>query len=400
MRRLFALRLPEKVMHSFELYLPTRLVYGADSVEKLGAAAAPYGCKALIVYGGGSVVKSGLLDRVKKALDGFEVTEFACIEPNPRVTSVNAAANLAKEKAVDFVVAIGGGSVMDAAKAICAGAKYEGDAWDLVRDSNLIKAALPLFTVLTNAATGSEYDAAGVITNLDTNEKQPISSPLLFPVASFCDPKVSTSVPAWHTAAGAADIMSHTFEQYLVMEGNDVADGFCETILKTVIKNAPICIKDPENIEARAAMMLASSFGCCGLLAIGNTPSPWPCHGIEHEISAWHDITHGVGLAIITPHWMRYSLNEQTAPRFARYAVNVWGMDPTLDVMTLANAAIDKTAEFFASIGIPMHLRDVGVDESHFEAMADHIPTCWWPLSGALHPIDKAGVIAILKASL
>lgn len=259
---------------------------------------------------------------------------------------------------------------------------------------------MPLFSVLTLAATGSEYDAPGVISNMQTNEKQAISSPLLFPKASFCDPSVSASVPAWHTAAGAADIMSHTFEQYLVSEGNDVSDGFCETILKTVIKNAPICIKDPTNLEARSAMMLASSFGCCGLLAIGNMPSPWPCHAIEHEISAWHDITHGVGLAIITPHWMRYSLNEKTAPRFAQYAVNVWGMDPKGDVMELASAAIDKTAEFFASIGIPQRLSEVGVDDSHFEAMADHIPTCWWPLSGALRPIDREGVIEILRASL
>lgn len=328
-------------MHSFELYMPTRLVYGADSIEKLAAAAAPYGKRALITYGGGSVVLSGLLERVKKALAGFEVVEFSGIEPNPRVSSVNAAAKLAREQKVDFIVAVGGGSVIDASKAIAAAVKYEGDAWDLVKDGSLIKDALPLFSVLTLAATGSEYDAPGVISNMQTNEKQAISSPLLFPKASFCDPSVSVSVPAWHTAAGAADIMSHTFEQYLVSEGNDVSDGFCETILKTVIKNAPICIKDPTNLEARSAMMLASSFGCCGLLAIGNMPSPWPCHAIEHEISAWHDITHGVGLAIITPHWMRYSLNEKTAPRFAQYAVNVWGMDPKGDVMELANAAID-----------------------------------------------------------
>lgn len=387
-------------MDSFELYLPTRLIYGADSIEKMTETVAAYGRKALIVYGGGSVVRTGLLDRVKKALADVTLVEFSGIEPNPRVTSVNAAAKVAKEEGVDFVVAVGGGSVMDAAKAICAAAKYEGDAWDLVVDSSRIKDALPLFTVLTNAATGSEYDAAGVITNLQTNEKLPISSPLLFPKASFCDPAVSTTVSAWHTAAGAADILSHTFEQYLVMQGNDVSDGFCETILKTVIKNTPICLREPQNIEARAALMLASSFGCCGLLAIGNTPSPWPCHGIEHEVSAWHDITHGVGLAIITPHWMRYSLNEQTAPRFAQYAVNVWKLDPTLDTMTLANAAIDKTAEFFASIGIPQRLSDVGVDDTHFEAMADHIPTCWWPLSQALRPIDKAGILEILRASL
>ena len=191
-------------MHSFELYMPTRLVYGADSIEKLAAAAAPYGKRALITYGGGSVVRSGLLERVKKALAGFEVVEFSGIEPNPRVSSVNAAANLAREQKVDFIVAVGGGSVIDASKAIAAAVKYEGDAWDLVKDGSLIKDALPLFSVLTLAATGSEYDAPGVISNMQTNEKQAISSPLLFPKASFCDPSVSVSVPAWHTAAGAA----------------------------------------------------------------------------------------------------------------------------------------------------------------------------------------------------
>ena len=178
-------------MHSFELYMPTRLVYGADSIEKLAAAVAPYGKRALITYGGGSVVRSGLLDRVKKALTGFEVVEFSGIEPNPRVSSVNAAAKLAREQKADFIVAVGGGSVIDASKAIAAAVKYEGDAWDLVKDGSLIKDALPLFSVLTLAATGSEYDAPGVISNMQTNEKQAISSPLLFPKASFCDPSVS-----------------------------------------------------------------------------------------------------------------------------------------------------------------------------------------------------------------
>lgn len=167
-------------MHSFELYMPTRLVYGADSIEKLAAAVAPYGKRALITYGGGSVVRSGLLDRVKKALTGFEVVEFSGIEPNPRVSSVNAAAKLAREQKADFIVAVGGGSVIDASKAIAAAVKYEGDAWDLVKDGSLIKDALPLFSVLTLAATGSEYDAPGVISNMQTNEKQAISSPLLF----------------------------------------------------------------------------------------------------------------------------------------------------------------------------------------------------------------------------
>jgi alcohol dehydrogenase YqhD (iron-dependent ADH family) len=207
-------------------------------------------------------------------------------------------------------------------------------------------------------------------------------------------------VPAWHTAAGAADIMSHTFEQYLVAEGNTVTDGLCEAVLRTVIENTPKAIANPEDYDARSELMLASSFGCCGLLSIGRTPSPWPCHGIEHEISAFHDITHGAGLAIITPHWMRYSLTEETAPRFAQYGVRVWGLDAKAPAMETALKAIEKTAEFFASIGIPAHLSELGVTSEHFEAMADHVIAHWYPLTGAIRPIDKAGILKILTDSL
>ena len=388
------------MIQSYDLYLPTHLVFGKGRIAELGNLIKGYGKKVLLAYGGGSVKRIGLYDEAKKILadSGCDVVELGGIAPNPKIESVREGVALCKKEGVEFILSIGGGSVLDCAKAIALGANYDGDPWDLVKHPERVGKPLPVFDVITLAATGSEYDFGGVITNEETKEKLPVNG--CFPVASIMDPEYTFTVPANQTAAGVADIVSHTFEQYLVVEGNDVSDGFCETILKTVIKNAPICIKDPTNLEARSAMMLASSFGCCGLLAIGNMPSPWPCHAIEHEISAWHDITHGVGLAIITPHWMRYSLNEKTAPRFAQYAVNVWGMDPKGDVMELANAAIDKTAEFFASIGIPQRLSEVGVDDSHFEAMADHIPTCWWPLSGALRPIDKAGVIEILRASL
>lgn len=290
--------------------------------------------------------------------------------------------------------------MIDCSKAIAAGAVSELDAWELVVDSSKIKKALPLFTVLTLSATGSEYDNSAVISNLETNEKLGFASDLLAPVASICDPTLTFSVPANQTAAGVADIMSHTFEQYMVIDGNPVSDGICETILRTCIEYAPKAIAHPEDEDARAALMLASSFGCNGLLALDRTPSPWPCHGIEHEISAWHDITHGVGLAIITPHWMRYSLNDKTLPRFVQYGVKVWGLDPKGDPMTIANQAIDLTADFFASIGIARRLRDVGVTDEHFEAMAEHVGKCWWSLAGALRPIDKDGVLEILKASL
>ena len=218
----------------------THLIFGRGRIDELPSLLPAKGSRILLAMGGGSIRRIGLYDKLRELISDYEVFDFSGIEPNPRVSSVNAAAKLAREQKADFIVAVGGGSVIDASKAIAAAVKYEGDAWDLVKDGSLIKDALPLFSVLTLAATGSEYDAPGVISNMQTNEKSGDLLSAAFPKASFCDPSVSASVPAWHTAAGAADIMPHTFEQYLVSEGNDVSDGFCETILKTVIKNAPI----------------------------------------------------------------------------------------------------------------------------------------------------------------
>ena len=387
-------------MNAFSLFLPTRLVFGKGRVKELDVLTQGYGTRVLLVAGSGSARRSGLIDQVKAALPGREIFELDGVVPNPRIDSVRAGVRVCKDKKIDFILAVGGGSVIDCSKAIAAGAVSELDAWELVVDSSKIKKALPLFTVLTLSATGSEYDNSAVISNLETNEKLGFASDLLAPVASICDPTLTFSVPANQTAAGVADIMSHTFEQYMVIDGNPVSDGICETILRTCIEYAPKAIANPEDEDARAALMLASSFGCNGLLALDRTPSPWPCHGIEHEISAWHDITHGVGLAIITPHWMRYSLNDKTLARFVQYGIKVWGLDPKGDPMTIANKAIDMTADFFASIGIPRRLSEVGVTDEHFEAMAEHVGKCWWSLAGALRPIDKAGVVEILKASL
>lgn len=387
-------------MHAFDLYLPTRLVFGKDRLGALDALTRGYGSRVLLVAGTGSARRSGLIDRVKAALPGREIFELEGVVPNPRIDSVRAGASLCKQKNIDFIVAVGGGSVIDCSKAIAAGAASDLEPWDLVVNPGKIEKALPLFTVLTLSATGSEYDNSAVISNPQTREKLGMANERLAPVASICDPSLTYSVPANQTAAGVADIMSHTFEQYLVIDGNPVSDGICETILRTCIENAPKAIANPEDDDARAALMLASSFGCNGLLALGRTPSPWPCHGIEHEISAFHDITHGVGLAIITPHWMRYSLTEKTLPRFVQYGVKVWDLDPAGEPMAIAREAIDRTADFFASIGIARRLSEVGVTDEYFEAMADHLPTCWFDLQDALRPIDKAGIVEILRASL
>lgn len=387
-------------MFNFDLYLPTRLVFGKGRIDELPDLTRSYGSKILLTYGGGSIKRSGIYDKIKSLYKGAEIFELSGIEPNPKITSIRKGVEIAKKEKVDFILAVGGGSVLDASKNIAAGAFYDGDPWDLVLDSSKIGKTLPLFSVLTLSATGSEYDNSGVITNEDTHEKLPIFGNL-WPVASICDPTYTFSVPASQTAAGAADIMSHTFESYIVNQGNTLTDGICEAMLRTVIKNAPKAIEEPENYDARAELMMASSFGCCGLLSIGREGSPWVCHGLEHELSAFYDITHGVGLAILTPVWMRHSLTERTAPRFATYGVNVFGLNPKDDVMTNAKKAIDLTADFFKKLGLPSKLSEVGIDDSHFEEMADHVSKFWFgDFKDAIRPLEREDVIRILKDCL
>ena len=392
------------MIQSYDLYLPTHLVFGKGRVSELGNLIKGYGKKVLLTYGGGSVKRIGLYDTVKKILTdaGCEIFELSGIAPNPKIESVRAGVEICKKEGIEFIVSIGGGSTLDCSKAISCGAFYDGDPWDLVIHNDRIGRHLPIFDVITLAATGSEYDGGGVITNEETKEKLSVGG--CYPVASILDPEYTFTVPANQTAAGISDILSHTFEQYIVAEGSMISDGFCESMLKTVMHFGPIALKDPTNFEARGEVLAASSFGCCGLLGLGRTPSPWPCHGIEHEVSAWYDITHGVGLAIITPHWMAYSLKANpsvVAPRLAQYGVKVLALNPADGVEANAKKAIEKTAEFFRSIGITQTLKDFGIDDTHFDEMADHVAKAWFgDFSTAIAPLDHAAVVEILKASL
>jgi len=387
-------------MHPFELYLPTRLIFGKDSIKRLPDVLSGH-TNILLTYGGGSIKRSGIYDKVKGLLSDKHICELSGIAPNPKVQSARDGVRIARENHVDAILAVGGGSVLDLSKLISAAISYEGDPWELVLDpSKITKTPVPLFDVLTLTATGSEYDNSGVISNPDTDEKMPIFGNLN-PVASILDPTYTFTVNAWQTASGSADIMSHTFESYLVAEGTTLTDGLCEAMLRTVIKNTPIAIKHPDDYDARAELMQAASFGCCGILADGMTPSPWVCHGIEHEISAFHDITHGAGLAVITPHWMRFSLTPKTAERFKQYGVNVWGLDKDGDPMEVGAQAIDKTAEFFKSIGLPSKLSEMGVTDEHFGQMADHVLKIWFgDFKTAIRPLGREDIIGILKASL
>lgn len=387
-------------MQNFDYMTPTRLIFGRDAIAKLPEVMTQFGKKILLTYGGGSIKKIGLYQKVLEMLKGYDIVELPGIQPNPKYDpSVLDGVRLCKEHNVDVILSVGGGSVLDCSKAIAAGAKYDGDPWDLISYKVKAKAALPIVDILTLAATGSEYDCGGVISRTETNDKIGYIDPLLFPVVSFLDPVYTFTVSKKQTAAGIADAMNHTIEQYFVEDSTLLNDGVCESMLRSLMINGRKCLENPEDYTARAEMMLACTYGCNGILALGNSYSGWPCHGIEHALSAYYDITHGEGLAIITPRWMRHILSERTMDRFVKYGINVFGIDPTLPKQEIAGKAIDATYEFFESINIPMHLREVGIDDSRIDEMAHHIAVNEG-LDKAYAPLTEQDIKEILLESL
>lgn len=360
-------------MVNFEFNLETDILFGIGQVEFLGEKIKKYTDSVLLVYGGGSIKRTGIYSDVIKTLknSGITVKELSGVQPNPRIEKVREGVKLCKQYNLGGVLAVGGGSSIDSGKVIAAGAKYKGDPWDLVTDSSKIESALPVFTVLTAAATGSEMNSAAVISKMDTNEKKGTHSDLFLPKVSVMDPTYTFSVPRKHTAAGIADIMSHTFENYFTNEKGYMQARMAEAILKTCIHYGPVVINNPEDYEARASIMWASSWAINGLLKKG-CPVQWSCHSMEHELSAFYDITHGEGLAVITPAWMQYVLSDSTARRFYEYGVNVWGIDRNLSEMEVAIAAIDLTQEFFVKdLKIPETLSELGVTDEKLEVMAE-----------------------------
>ncbi len=387
-------------MQNFDYQTPTRLVFGKGAIAKLPAVMAQFGKKILLTYGGGSIKKIGLYDQVHELLKGFEIVELSGIQPNPKYNpSVLDGVRLCKEHHIDVILSVGGGSVLDCSKAIAAGACYDGDPWDLISYKVKAQAALPIVDIITLAATGSEYDCGGVISCTETNDKIGYLDSHLYPHTSFLDPTYTFSVSRKQTAAGIADAMNHTIEQYFAEDTTLLNDGFCESMLRSLMANGRKCLAAPNDYQARAEMMLCCTYGCNGILALGNSESGWPCHGIEHALSAYYDITHGEGLAIITPRWMTHILNDHTLPRFVKYGINVFGIDKTLPEREIARKAIDETYQFFESIGIPMHLKEVGIDDSRLDEMAHHIAVNEG-LENAYAPLTEKDIKDILVASL
>ena len=356
-------------MNNYEYHVPTDIRFGRNQVECLAKEIGKYGKKVLLVYGGGSIKKTGLYDKIYEVLKGFEVYELAGIEPNPKLSSVREGALMCKQYDINVVLAVGGGSTIDASKHIACAAFYDGDPWDLVLDKSLVTDALPIFTVLTICATGSEMNPGAVISNEGTKEKLEINHPLLYPTLSVCDPTYLFTLPKGQTAAGTADIISHIFEQYFQPnDGAYITDRLSEAALKTCFKYGPIALEEPENYEARSNLMWTSSIALNHLFTFGKGGA-WSVHPMEHELSAVYDITHGVGLAILTPAWMRYVLSDATVKRFAMYARNVWDVVEE-DDYAAANIGINLTEAFFYQMGLPGSLTEVGIDDSKLEWMA------------------------------
>ena len=355
-------------MKNFTYSIPTVIHFGEGQIKKLGGEIAARAHKVLLIYGGGSVKRSGVYDAAVAQLKagGIEWAELSGVEPNPRIATAREGVRLCREHKLDGVLALGGGSVIDCAKCVAAGALYSGDPWDFSAGKAVPEKALPLFTVLTMAATGSEMDNIAVMSNPETNQKEAFSGPCCYPAVSILDPTYTYSLPAFQTAAGTADIMSHAIET-------------------------------PDDYEARANLMWNASWAINGFLDMGK-PVAWSVHRMEHELSAFYDITHGVGLAILTPNWMRYVLSEKTEHRFARSGMAVWGLDASLSPRVLAETAIQKTRDFFSSMGLPATLAEVGIGPEHFGEMARKARTGGFDKTFV--PLSAEDIVEIYRMSL
>ena len=390
------------MIDNFTYNTPTKLIFGKGVIRELPEVMAGFGKNVLLTYGGGSIKKTGLYDEVKRLLKGFNIVELSGIEPNPKYDpSVITGAKLCKENNIDVILAVGGGSVLDCSKAISVCAKYDGEGWDLISGKVKAKASIPIVDIITLAATGSEYDMGCVISNTAINDKRGYLDELLYPAVSFLDPEYTYSVNKWQTACGTADAINHVLEQFFATPNSQFNDGVMISALKSLMTNVKIALEKPRDFSARSELMYVCSWGCNGILANGSGYSGWPMHSIEHALSAYFDITHGAGLAIITPRWMKEILSEKTVERFVTLGTGLFGFDKNLPVMEIAQKVIDAFYNFFESIGIPMHLSELGVKADKIDEMADHIlanDSTNEPYMFA--PLDKSALIRILKASI
>lgn len=390
-------------MLNFTMSLPTEVYFGQDVIADLNGYIKKFGgTRVLLAYGGGSLKNNGIYDKIVTILNenGIFFKELSDIKPNPRISSVRDGVKIIRDNRLDFILAAGGGSVIDACKGMAAGAVYDGDPWDFyLRKAKLEKAPLPTGVILTLAATGSETNWGSIVSDDETERKLPFRHESLRPKFAVLDPVFTFSVPAYHTAAGIVDIMAHVFEQYFSpTKSAYLSDRLAEAVMKTVIHFAPIVMEQPDNYEARANILWAGTLALNQILTYGKI-TDWATHMIEHEVSAIYDISHGAGLSVLFPNWMKFVLDDDTLPKFLEFSKNVWNIDPESgNDFELAMEGIDKTAEFFKSLNMPSTLSEFKIDDSRLDEMAEKA-VAFGDL-GSFAKLGKDDVLEILRMSL
>jgi hypothetical protein len=363
-------------MDNFQFYSPTEFIFGRDAESKAGEMVKKYGgTKVLIHYGSGSAVKSGLIAKVRNSLSecGIEFTELGGVQPNPRDTLIYKGIQLCRDENVDFILSVGGGSCIDSSKAIALGVPYDGDFWDFYGTGKEVENALPIGTILTIAAAGSEGSGASVVTKEEGSFKRDVGSDKLRPRFSILDPELTCSLPAYQTACGATDIMAHVFERYFTNTHEvEITDRLCEAVLLTMIKETPRVIAQPDNYEARANIMWAGTVAHNDIVGVGRSQD-WNSHRIEHELSALYDCAHGAGLAVVMPAWMEF-VYKHNVMRFAQMAVRVWGCQMNFENPDeTALEGIQCFRGFLRSIGMPINFKELGAKEEDIPKLVEKL---------------------------
>ncbi len=390
-------------MLNFTFYTPTKVIFGKDVENRTGELVREYGAsKVLLHYGGKSAERTGLLEHIRQSLKGagVEYVELGGVVPNPHLDKVYEGIELCKKEQVDFVLAVGGGSVIDSSKAICYGmAEPDKDVWELFENKRKAEAFFPLAAVLTIAAAGSEMSNSCVITNELTGEKRAYNDDLARPRFAVMNPDLTKTLPDYQTESGCADIMMHTMERYFNNGGSmELTDGIAEALLKTVMHNAQILHTDPDNYEARAEVMWASSLSHNGLTGCGTDGGDWVCHRMEHEVGGMFDVTHGAGLAAIWGSWARFVYRDCLS-RFVKFAVNVMGIRPQERDEDTALAGIKALEDFFRSIGMPTNLRELGVEptDGQIDAMAHSLVSAYGEPFGSAKKLTREDMAQIYR---
>jgi alcohol dehydrogenase YqhD (iron-dependent ADH family) len=390
-------------MLNFDFRSPTYFVFGKDRENSAGEYVKRFGgTKVLIHFGGGSVVRSKLLERVENSLKAANIpyVTLGGVQPNPRDTLVYEGIKLVRDEKVDFILAVGGGSVIDSAKAISVGALYDGDFWDFYDEKAVPVKALPVATVLTIAAAGSEGSPSAVITKDEGGFKRGLTSELVRPVFSIMNPALTETLPPYQTACGITDIMAHVFERYFTNTKDvETTDRLCEAVLLAVINEAPKVIKNPGDYEARANIMWAGTVAHNDIVGVGRDQD-WNSHGIEHELSGLYDVAHGAGLAVVMPAWMQY-VYKHDIMRFCQMATRIWGIDMNFsDPEITAIEGIRAFRRFLKSIGMPESFEDLGAKESDIPVLVEKHPVSKYGKTGGFVALTPEDVANIYRASM